>query len=141
MDDHSSEEDDKKPLSELCEVKMENHHDLSNKSSLENEKTRKVDKLQAPIKMLVKKAKTNTKDSFIISKTPAKEDAIKYTINENLKVEWNKKDTEYKDTTGSAGQNITVYKCKICLQIFRGLNIYEVHFLSIHMNKEVRLYR
>lgn len=145
----SSSDEDDRPLSArvgvsisstLCQVKME---EGNNDPPIKKE-TVMLDKLLDPIKMLVTKGNSN--ESFFISSNPYGEKVIrgtqKYVLSENTSVEsvveWNKADTEYKYNEGTT-KELTVYKCKSCLQVFRGLNIYELHFMNFHMNKEVRL--
>lgn len=137
----SSSSDYDKPLlkrtinllpSSICEVKMEKNQTKKSKQAVE---------IQKPLKLFVKKSsKYNSTDSFCISQTPISNQssvAEKYTVceNERDEVQWDKEDTDY----NTRSKSFTAYRCKDCNHVFRGLNVYELHFLEVHMNKEVSL--
>lgn len=132
----SSSEDDK-PLSKrisnllpssICEVKME---------KIQIKKSKLTDEILEPVKLLVSKANKNDyRDSFCISHAPISNHmptAEKYSVCESSEVQWDK-DDDY--TPGGRSKSFVAYRCKDCNQVFRGLNVYELHFMEVHMNKE-----
>lgn len=139
--DRTSSSEDDKPLAErvgdqpfissMCEVKVE---------EIQADKAKQI---REPLKMLIEEHKYNSKDSFYISQTPTsklenknvKTGAKKYIMVKNHNGRWDKDDIEYKYTPGKS-KKIIAYKCKTCNQAFRHLNIYELHFMTVHMNKE-----
>lgn len=139
----SSSDEDDKPLAErvgkstisssICQVKME---EVQNDLQIKKE-TAKVDKILDPLKLIVTKGSSD--ESFFIANNPyekVKQGIQKYVLSENSSIEWNKEDTDYKYNEGTT-KDLTVYKCKSCLQVFRSLNVYELHFMNLHMDKEV----
>lgn len=117
----------------MCEVKLEGEI-----------QTGKAEKIREPLKMIIKEVKYNSRDSFYISQTPTSKlesqnvkpsGAKKYIMVKNFNGQWDKEDTEYKYTPGRS-RKLIAYKCKTCNQAFRHLNIYELHFMRVHMNKD-----
>lgn len=132
-----SSSDDEKPLSIrlIC------------KNKLKKMPTGYAEKLREPLKMIIKEAKHFSKDVFYISQTPTskletqnvKSGAKKYVMVKNYNGQWDKEDTEYKYTPGRS-RKLIAYKCKICNQVFRQLNIYELHFMRVHMKNKEPIY-